>query len=718
MFKLFILLSILGTLIRAPMQIRALMIPFFVFPVKMSYDIIENNIHLGTPQEEFENYKTQMLTEFDNHQRISIEQLSNQEEEFNKMKLEFLEEFDKRTKDQLAWLEEEKSVYQKEYEEKYAELNNELERLATDWEAQNEELIKFHQQAIEDLHTQYAMEIEMRDKQIHFLQMRLDEHEKLPTWCPPAFGKVADEINSLIQELVTLTDSEAARFKSASTNYVCDYVTHSLKDDGILRVWLKPKEIEYTDKIIRLDNQLTVFNYAHVAIKPDRGALKFELRNEMYEELLTEDLKVLEDQLEHPDPKIVKIVFTKFIHAFVWGNTGTGKSTLIQNLVDLIDYLKIQDGQESDPSFAKLYDPKFPHSQVGEDNFLSLDGIPVSWSRWESLYNCSIDLLYEIDHRLERHYDEVIEQLENDKREALSNLLTQTYIMDELELAIADCKLTLAEAYEEGLLGVEQVTKFNLLQNRPGLSYGDLTPSQVVAKVLKLARSSKVRLIGVGQSPMPAHYQLLKIDFLNCTRIWLGDVAETVMLGRGNEFLQIPAKDKTKLRKQVELRKQINMIRLREGKDLIRYMVVHSPGLPVFIMDCPKPHSLVTDLFGIPHRFQGRSNRIPLDAKGSATASQLNVKPDAVEVPKHSDRDSLRNQLESLYNAPDLTENQEKLRAYLSKHKGVGFTVPKLRDRLSWLKSIDDQQLRVDLTALQNASYIKITDRKIWYEEA
>jgi len=700
MYKLLFLLSILGSLVQVNSMYKAFMIPFLLLPGKRAYEIIEENKFKDTPSVEFENFKAETTKQFE-----------NDVEEFNKTKAEFLEEFDRASRDQLAWLDEEKSQYEREYEEKIAAVNAEIERLAQSWEEERAELIQQQTEELEALKLSIAHELDVYQAEIRALKSQVHFYEMQPVKCPLVFGQIADEINSLIDELERITLTDRANFKPLTENYICDYASHQLLNESkTLKVWLKPKSVDATDKILRLANQLTVFNYAHVDIKPARGAILFSLSNEIYEEALTEDLAILTEGIIEPDPKLVKVVFSKFVHAFIWGNTGTGKSTLITNLVDLIDYLNIQDGLTTRDDSVTLFDPKFPHSQLDSENFLNLDGIPVTWSGWSSLYNVCIDLMYTIDQRLQTHFDEAIEQMESGDRAALSILPVQTFVLDELELAIKDAPLTLSEAYDEGLLGVEQVTKFNMLLNRPGSNYGEFTASKVLARVLKIARSSKVRLIGVGQSPMPSHYELLKIDFLNCTRIWLGDVAETIMLGRGAEFVQMPAADKTKIRKQVELRKQINALRFRQGLEPLRYMVVHSPGLPVFIMDCPGIHSFVSDLFGVEHRYSAAA-RLPKDAYGSASASQLAVKTESVQIPPHSDRDVLNQQLNSMLQN-SLTENQQKMHDYLQKHKDEAFSVKRLRDRLSWLSTIDDQVLRVDLERLLKLGSIKLVKGK------
>jgi ABC-type dipeptide/oligopeptide/nickel transport system ATPase component len=689
----------LGVLAPIPAQYKLINPVLLLTGLTVTGSIIKENRFKGSPLEEQEKELNNRISLTEQQLIEYRDQLVKEQEEFEQTREKFLAEFDALSKQQLEWIEQETTRVEAEYQEKW---KTDIKAL---YDAQEEEL--------EATHTAYSEQIQLLNQQLQTYKFELYKLQKLPKKAPINLGATADTINSLLDTLHRITEERCDKEKSYQT-YTCDYVRHVWSENQqTLTLYIEPKDASNTSAICRLKDELQVgLGFKSVALEPDKGAIKVTLSNEEFaDSKYSESLEELQAQIVEPDRIIIKRLFQSFIHAFVWGESGSGKSTLVNNLIDLMDYDNLKKEEKlvnSVPARVKFYDPKWPHNNLDDDNILQLDGVIPDWKRFHDIYDVAAEILGETEFRMETHKNEADKRM----RDKTTNIpLTKfnplIYLIDEIENAI---RLHGDDTLADNEDFISYKNKKLLLENDALFALG---VSSALNQVLKLSRSSGIKLLGVAQSPMPIDVGLKRIDFLNCSRFWLGGVAKTILSGRGNEFVQIPAKQKREMNLQIELREKINGLRLLKGLEPIRYMVAHAPGLPVILMTCPSPHGLVEMIYGVPHKYQNnnaQNDPVEVQEKPDLTPGSTNY-PDPVQMPFNPDRESLINLLENsltLTATPELSETGQYIMELLQKYPDKAFTLPGLLNRRTKLKTLDPKKLKLEISLLKDHGYIEL----------
>lgn len=631
--------------------------------------------------------------------------LVKERDEFEQTREQFIEEFNELSKKQLEWIEQETTRVEQEYQQKW---NTELKQV---YELQEQELTQ-----IEEFHSE---QIALLQQQLQQYQFELYQLKKQPRLAPINLGATADTINSLLNTLYRITEDRLDKSKPYQT-YTCDYVRHVWSEDEktTLTIFIEPKDASNVSAICRLADELQVgLGFKSIDLKPDKGAIKVTLSNDEFAHIdYSESIEELQAKIVEPDPIIVKRLFKSFIHAFVWGESGSGKSTLVNNLIDLMDYDNLQQKElNAVTARVKFYDPKWPHNNLDDDNVLQLDGVLPDWKRFRDIYDVAAEILGQTEFRMETHKDEADKRLrDKDTETPLTKFDPYIYLVDEIENAI--------RLHGDDTLGdnedlISYKNKKLLAENDALFALG---VSSAINQVLKLSRSSGIKFLGVAQSPMPTDVGLKRIDFLNCSRFWLGGVAKTILSGRGNEFVQIPAKDRREMNEQIRIRERINLLRLMKGLEPIRYMVVHAPGLPVLLMTCPAPHDLVRTIYGVDHRYKNNGQNLPgvehiepvepTVTPGSSINRDL---PNPIQMPFDPAREDLIRKLEQnlaleVAVQSELSEIGQYIMELLRNHPDEAFTLAQLKNRRTKLKKLETQKLKLEIGMLRDLRLIQI----------
>lgn len=229
-------------------------------------------------------------------------------------------------------------------------------------------------------------------------------------------------------------------------------------------------------------------------------------------------------------------------HLFCNGDTGSGKSTLIDNFICLAK-------QELGNSVEIIIiDPKFPDSTWvidGEEIIPEYKGYEPITDEYGEEHPSALD-------GLRAMYDDVRQRLENAAQAKLSgrekpNRIPRIYVIDEAEDLIA--------------------------------TFGD-DAAEPIRSVLRVGRSTKVKAVIIGQNPGCKAYKMEKANLRNCGQLYLRENALA-----GIDQVAPTAALKKQLRDQIALRQT-------EGeKDRSKrfYSLIKYPGMPAFTALCPPP---------------------------------------------------------------------------------------------------------------------------------
>jgi len=229
-------------------------------------------------------------------------------------------------------------------------------------------------------------------------------------------------------------------------------------------------------------------------------------------------------------------------HLFVNGDTGSGKSTLIDNF---ICYAKQELGKSVD---IIICDPKFPDSEWvvdGEEILPQYKGyerlIDEDGEEYPSALDGVLDMFQDVRLRLE------IAAKDKLAGRGVKPRQPRIYVVDEAEDLVA--------------------------------SFGK-DASESIQSVLRVGRSTKVKAIIIGQNPGCKAYGLEKANLRNCAQIYLRENALS-----GIDQVAPTTEIKKQLREQVALRQAA-----AEGDRSKRfYGLVKYPGQPPFIALMPEP---------------------------------------------------------------------------------------------------------------------------------
>ncbi|MGB3205204.1 MAG: type IV secretory system conjugative DNA transfer family protein [Crinalium sp.] len=229
-------------------------------------------------------------------------------------------------------------------------------------------------------------------------------------------------------------------------------------------------------------------------------------------------------------------------HLFCNGDTGSGKSTLIDNFICLA---KQELGNNVE---IIIIDPKFPDSTWvidGEEILPQYKGYEPLTDEYGEEHPSALD-------GLRAMYDDVRSRLENAAQAKLAgrekpNRIPRIYVIDEAEDLIA--------------------------------TFGD-DAAEPIRSVLRVGRSTKVKAVIIGQNPGCKAYKMEKANLRNCGQLYL----------RENALAGIDQVAPTAALKK-QLRDQISLRQVEGEKDRSKrfYTLIKYPGMPAFTALCPPP---------------------------------------------------------------------------------------------------------------------------------
>lgn len=345
-------------------------------------------------------------------------------------------------------------------------------------------------------------------------------------------GWVANEVMAAIREF------------DLSVNYHdCDHYA-----TGGIGVWLvrgegvKPEQILNCKKAIETrlglgecrmdldDDGLIVVDFgASPKIKElDPRKLEAAAKEKDYRALLTE-----------PSPELLRRLLLESIHYAFFGESNTGKSTLICNV---IAFNKRAMGEQVE---VILNDLKFPESTwiVG-----GVEVMPRYYD-FPTAINGVKDMAIDVMSRLQLHKEEKL------AGQPLTPFRPTIWVIDETQQLVSTYSTRASEPLKLGL---------------------------------RVGRASKNKILYAGQSPLCSAYKMNKPDLLNATRFWIGpDFA----LAGLNELTLSPER-KAKLRKEIYARMALAEQELEAGIENPPsrfFALVKMQGIPAFLMTLPPP---------------------------------------------------------------------------------------------------------------------------------
>lgn len=340
----------------------------------------------------------------------------------------------------------------------------------------------------------------------------------------------------------------------------CDFIdAHKTEvaDVAVLSVLVEPREGVKVAHVAALTQEIQArvgLGEPEVALTED-GRIEIQIVDEEAEKHRARGDK--SSPIQEPDPAIVRQDLTKSTHFFISGDTGSGKSSLVNNIICLI---KEAFGEEVE---IVICDPKFPDNDwiiqgekvvpqfKGYDRLVTDDG--------ETLPN-ALDGIIQMYEDVRGRLDEAA-IAEISGRPAPARKL-RIYVIDEAEDMVAQ--------------------------------YGDKASDPIKA-VLRVGRSTRVVAIILGQSPMCSDYGMKKANLNNTTRFWL----------RENGLKGLDDCNPTREQRAI-VKAQVYARQRRAEQELIDgfnpppssfFALIKAPGRPPFMCSLPKPNEY-SDLGG------------------------------------------------------------------------------------------------------------------------
>jgi hypothetical protein len=235
-------------------------------------------------------------------------------------------------------------------------------------------------------------------------------------------------------------------------------------------------------------------------------------------------------------------------HLFVNGDTGSGKSTLIDNF---ICYAKKELGSQVD---IVICDPKFP------DSTWTVDGEEII-PRYKG-------------------YDRLVDEFGKEHESAL----------DGLRAMHDDVRKRLSTAAQDKLAGREPVPRkpriYVVDEAEDLVGEFKTEASDSIKSVLRVGRSTKVKAVIIGQNSGCKAYGMEKANLRNATQIYLRSNALP-----GVDQVASTAEEKKYLREQIALRQAA----AESDRSKRYYGLVKYPGQPAFVALMPPPQSFNQD---------------------------------------------------------------------------------------------------------------------------
>ncbi len=418
-------------------------------------------------------------------------------------------------------------------------LSQEREAIATEWE-NLENKINFAEQRFQEQLQNIQKEFDLA------WQQKQEEYDF-------ELGLLQKENSQLISKIIELNAIKypkgTSRVEWVAAQVIDVFIEYDIAVDykdshalpGMDLIWVVPRQEVRVKKVKEVveEIQLRLGLSTLPAMEIEAGCIRIDLSiaSEKTKASNSKKIKIIE-----PNIGWFKEACSNTIHAFVNGDTGAGKSTLIANFVGAIKSIMGADVE------VVIIDPKFPHSQWildGEEiqpQFIGFDNLTDDMG---NSYPSAIDGLRQLD-------ADVRSRLSNDAREKLSGREVKPhrkriYIVDEFEELCAE--------------------------------FGEEAAAPI-RSAWRLARSSNISVIAIGQNPGCKAYRLEKANLRNAACFYLRENAL-----KGIDEIVPTASAKSLLREQVLARQ----LAADTNPNARFYGLIKYPGKSAFIANMPTP---------------------------------------------------------------------------------------------------------------------------------
>ncbi|MGA7935211.1 MAG: hypothetical protein WCA35_16805, partial [Kovacikia sp.] len=428
----------------------------------------------------------------------------------------------------------------------------------------------------------------------------------------------------------------------------CDYVTAykvEVADVAVISVELQPRDGVKVSQV----EQLTKEIHARVGLgEPDIGLTdigNIEIQFALVEPEQHRPTGEKENPIPEPHPTELRKALVKAVHYFISGDTGAGKSTLINNIACLV---QAEYGEDIE---IVIVDPKFPDS----------DWV-IQGQRIVPQY---------------KGYDRLTDQFGNELPNALDGLHDMhREVRDRLQLA--------AEAEIAGKPKPDRKPILYIIDEAEDLiaTYSK-EASEPILGTLRVGRSTKVIAVPIGQSPMCSDYGMKKANLNNCTRFWLRENAM-----KGLDDCSPPREVRAELKAQIYARQKRAQAELKEGLDPPPsgfYALFKVPGQPPFVASLPRPNQYA-ELVSANLFVAQRENEDIWDLVDQAEQQELSPEQEALNK-LFNDSDRILND--------SLTDNEREVLEYARKkhQQGKTVTASTIKANLNRFKKWEKEQI-------------------------
>lgn len=401
-------------------------------------------------------------------------------------------------------LDQERQELEKLKAEYEATLNQKAEDLQVQVQQEREQIQSELQAVYEDKINEWIAEIDERDRMIAEWQQRYYAANGLrtPSGSHGYAGHVARLVMNVLEE-----------FHTDSTPLLCDFEDAHQYPDGTIELWFRPR---HGVRVKSIRDRLEDIRMRCGAGEPDFVVeddvlrITFTVEKEIAAiTRRTRNGKTVE--FTEPSPEQLRYDLLKSNHYGIFGGTGGGKSTLLNNIIGLVRATFGVDLQ------VVLIDPKFPDTPwklEGQEVLPQFYGYSPPGERRDNDSLAGIlEMAAEVRGRLEDATEAKLNHRPMPERHPI------LYVIDEAEDAIAH--------------------------------YGSIA-SDAIKSVLRVGRSTKVVCCILGQSPNCSAYDMQKANMLNLARFWLSDTAL-----KGMDDCNLPRERRTQIREEIMARQEL-----------------------------------------------------------------------------------------------------------------------------------------------------------------
>lgn len=433
--------------------------------------------------------------------------------------------------------------------EEQAHIDAQLKTAKASLEAELIAVIEEYQASLNQIQEQHCYEIELKDNAIYQLQAQLQQ----ATACklPPKSAKRIHHAALQVQEIL-LEHEVAVDWVDSWAQPKSQFDTH----------WFSVKYGIPKYKVLRAIENIPGKVEGYYTAQPTWEDGKVQIDCSLFDPSAQKTRKVKGIEIEEaPDNWLSEALCQIFneehggYHVFINGPTGTGKGTLVSNLLAFAH-------QKMGRLDLRLIDPKYPDTEwmIDGRKFTPQYRGFTPWTNPDGITEpCAMDGLLEMEDsvlaRLEEAREAEYLELEKPRRETI------LWVVDEAERLIAENPKNTKNKGPNAVDSIQQT--------------------------LKVGRSTKNILIMLGQSPMCSRYGMLETDLDNFgIAIWLG--AENIKKGIDETC--------TYLATRKRLLKQLEAWEMLAGEDPsnIYIALVKTRGILPFIAKLPPPNSFGT----------------------------------------------------------------------------------------------------------------------------